>query len=391
MTIDRFKSSQYHDFLMNMKPHAMIALTCLTLAGCRSAQTPSPDVRPPDPPPSSTAESSASSLSSPAVRDETIVTDLTIPWSIAFLPEGDMLVTERPGTLIRISRQDQARYPIQGVLHRGEGGLLGIALHPDFASNRFVYLYMTTTDTDTVTNRVERYRFSGDELTDRVTIIDSIPGATYHDGGRLAFGPDGMLYVTTGDAQEPNSAQDTSSLAGKILRVRPDGSIPADNPFSNAVHSYGHRNPQGLAWDDQGRLWSTEHGRSGIRSGFDELNLIERGGNYGWPEIQGDETQAGMISPMLHSGPDVTWAPASAAHLSGSILFGGLKGETLYEAVLTDGKPVLKTHLQGEYGRLRDTVVHDGMIYVTTSNRDGRGAPSAGDDRIVRVQPDALP
>jgi glucose/arabinose dehydrogenase len=185
------------------------------------------------------------------------------------------------------------------VHHAGEGGLLGMALHPRFDEHHWIYLYLTTVSDGGAENRVERYTFENDRLSDKKIIIDKIPGANYHDGGRIAFSPDGYLYITTGDAGKSNLAQATDSLAGKILRVHDDGSIPLDNPFHNAVWSYGHRNSQGLAWDDRGRLWATEHGRSGILSGFDELNLIEKGKNYGWPVIQGDESREGMERPIV--------------------------------------------------------------------------------------------
>lgn len=343
---------------------------------------------------SSVAMSSVSSgnqaQTSPAVFKEpqVVATRLSIPWDIAFLPDGDMLVTERPGMLVRIG--DGRRYPVEGVRHIGEGGLLGIALHPDFGANRWVYLYFTANIDGGVTNRIERYRYENDRLSEKTVILSGIPGAVYHDGGRMAFGPDGYLYVTTGDASVASNAQNTSSLAGNILRIADDGSIPADNPFGNAVYSYGHRNPQGLTWDDEGRLWSTEHGRSGIRSGYDELNLIEKGANYGWPVIQGDETREGMRSPVLHSGASDTWAPASAQYYNGSIFFGGLKGEALYEAVLADDGSVseLKEHFRNTYGRIRTvTLGPDGMLYLTTSNTDGRGKAREGDDRIIRIDP----
>jgi len=330
--------------------------------------------------------SNSSSSSAMTMETEVIARDLNIPWDMTFLPSGDMLVTERGGTVVRIGA-DLKRYPIEGVRHVGEGGLLGITLHPEFSENRWVYLYLTTQTNGTVSNRVERYRFADDELTDKTEIFAGIPGSTYHDGGRIAFGPHDFLYITTGDAGNERSAQDTSSLAGKILRIHDDGTIPSDNPFGNAVYSYGHRNPQGLTWDDDGNLWSTEHGRSGGASGYDELNAIVKGGNYGWPDYEGDKTATGLIPPVLHSGPNATWAPASAQYLGGSVFFGGLRGEALYEAVLSGGDDVtLKTHLKGEFGRIRTVMLGpDNSLYLTTSNRDGRGRPDSDDDRIIRV------
>lgn len=319
---------------------------------------------------------------------EVIAENLAIPWEIAFLPDGDMLITERPGTLKRIGKEMRV-YAIEGVEHIGEGGLLGLALHPRFKENHWIYIYLTAAAKNGLKNRVERYRLENNRLSERKIIIDGIPGAKYHNGGRIAFGPDGYLYITTGDAGRSDLAQDTNSLAGKILRLADDGSIPPDNPFDNAVYSYGHRNSQGLAWDNKGRLWATEHGRSGILSGLDELNLIEKGKNYGWPVIQGDETKEGMEKPVVQSGPDETWAPAGIAFWKGRLFFGGLRGESLYEAeILAGGKIILRVHFRQDFGRIRAVALGpDGFLYITTSNTDGRGEPKTGDDKVIRINP----
>lgn len=317
--------------------------------------------------------------------DTTVVTrGLDVPWEITFLPGGDLLVTERPGTLKRVGT-GQRSYEIDGVEHIGEGGLLGLALHPDFAQNRWLYIYQTTETEGGLINRVDRYQLRNDQLSDRETVFDTIPGALYHDGGRIAFGPEGYLYITTGDAGNPDLAQDRDSLAGKILRINDDGSIPSDNPFGTAVYTYGHRNPQGLAWDNQGRLWQTEHGPSGN----DELNLIRPGNNYGWPAIVGDDTQEGMDSPVQHSGDDETWAPAGMAYIDGSLFYAGLRGEGLYEARIKDDTIVDTTlHLRSEYGRLRAvTLGPDNHLYVSTSNTDGRGDERPDDDKVIRINP----
>ena len=321
-----------------------------------------------------------------------VASGLRVPWGLAFLPEGGLLVTERPGNLLNIATDGTVTTIASGLgTHTSEGGLLGLALHPDFKNNRWLYLYLTYTQGGELRNRVDRYRLADMELSDRMVIIDGIPGSSNHDGGRIAFGPDGLLYITTGDAGNRAAAQDFDSLAGKILRVTDDGSIPSDN-FGTAVYSFGHRNPQGLAWDQAGRLWSTEHGRSGVLSGLDEINLIEQGANYGWPESEGDTVREGTVGPARHSGSRQTWAPASAAYFDGSLYFGGLRGEALYEAVLQDDQVVeVIEHFKGGYGRIRTVVVGpDGFLYMTTSNRDGRGRASEGDDKIIRVDPKFL-
>lgn len=322
----------------------------------------------------------------------TAVQNLQTPWEITFLPDGRLLITERSGSLVLIDA-DSERIPIVGVLEQGESGLLGLAFHPEFDQNGLLYLYMSYQGAGSLLNRVERYQFDGKVLSDRMVIIDQIPGDVNHDGGRIEFGPDGLLYITTGDASYGHNAQDINSLAGKILRLHDDGTIPADNPFGNAVYSYGHRNPQGLAWDEQGQLWSTEHGPSGLGSGYDELNLIEIGGNYGWPDIQGDQTRVGMISPRLQSGGNETWAPGDLEIVDGVAYFTGLRGSTLYSVPLNDIRPeTLQRHFASEYGRLRALRLgSDGLLYVGTSNRDGRGNIRAGDDKIFRIDPKQLP
>lgn len=330
------------------------------------------------------------------IPERTVIAEnLTIPWDIVFFAGAELLVSERDGTIVRIDTESGETQEIEvpDVVHRGEGGLLGMVAHPDFENNRQLYVYLTSRlgeEQNASVNKVIRYRFLNNSLTDRTVIVDNIPGSLYHNGGRIAFGPDGMLYVATGDAREPELAQDTNSLAGKILRVDENGGVPDDNPFGNRVYSYGHRNPQGLTWDEDGNLWSTEHGRTtATLSGMDELNLVIAGGNYGWPDSEGDSVAEGTIGPKIHSGASVTWAPASAVYYDGSVFFGGLRGETLYEAVL-DGTSVseLREHFAHEYGRIRSALRGpEGALYITTSNRDGRGDATDGYDQIIRLDP----
>jgi glucose/arabinose dehydrogenase len=314
---------------------------------------------------------------------EVIAENLEIPWDIVFLPNSEILVSERPGRIVSLGKKTQA-VQMKNIQIYGESGLLGMTLHPNFKQNQFIYLYYTTKKNGNVYNRVERYVYKEGKLIDPTLIIDEIPGAIYHDGGRIAFGPDGYLYITTGDANQAHLAQNVNSLAGKILRVKDDGRIPEDNPFGNAVYSYGHRNPQGLTWDSSLQLWSTEHGASGQ----DEVTQIKKGANYGWPVIRGDEKKEGMQSPVLHSGDD-TWAPASALYWKGSIFFGGLRGQALFEAKIDKNPIELSAHFKNQFGRIRTVSMGpDGYFYILTSNRDGRGFPKKNDDRIIRIDPE---
>ena len=323
-----------------------------------------------------------------------VAENLTIPWELAFLPDGNILVSERTGTIVRIDPVDGTYTTIEvpNVLHRGEGGLLGLALHPNFKENHWLYVYATLIPEGATVaeNSVVRYRLVDDKLTDRKVIVDGIVGALYHDGGRIAFGPDGLLYITTGDAGQSGNAQNTDSLSGKILRVTDEGAIPEGNPFGTAVYSYGHRNPQGLAWDSNGNLWATEHGRTtAVLTGMDEINLIVPGGNYGWPESEGDTVLPGTIAPRRNSGPSVTWAPSGVLFWDGSLFFAGLRGQALYEAVIKGDEVVeLKEYFKNQFGRIRTvTMGPDGAFYLTTSNRDGRGDVNIGDDKIIRINP----
>ncbi len=342
---------------------------------------------------SNTGKSSISRTSSSNTSGSIVIAEkLDTPWEIVFLPDNSMLVTERKGTVRYIAPSGQSsQEPVAEMTDAreiGEGGLMGMALHPDFERNGYIYFYYTYSEDENGTkNRVVRMTYDNTAFSDEETIIDNIPGAQNHNGGRIAFGPDGYLYVTTGDAQNPSLAQNTDSLAGKILRVTETGAPAPGNPFGNLVYSYGHRNPQGLAWDARGQLWSTEHGRSGIQSGFDEVNLIRSGGNYGWPDIQGTETRDEMIASVINSGSTDTWAPAGAAIAQDTLYFVGLRGRSLYEvSIQGESLGELSQLLNDEYGRLRVAAVGpDNYLYIATSNQDGRGNPTETDDRIIKI------
>lgn len=333
------------------------------------------------------------------LRVETIAANLDIPWAIAFAPDERIFVTERTGALRVIEDGSLQNSPVLKLDVGGaEGGLLGLALDPNFEQNRHLYLYYTYSEFLSTYNRVSRFTESDNALSGELVLVDKIPGAAIHDGGRIKFGPDGKLYITTGDAANASLAQDLNSLAGKILRINPDGTIPDDNPFANSpVYSYGHRNPQGLDWDPLTKiLVATEHGPSG-EMGFarDEINIIYPGKNYGWPEITGDEQDPRYVSPIFQTG-NVAWAPSGAAfydgnkipNLKGKFLVANLRGTHLhaFEIDTTDGKILSEQSLfSGTFGRLRDVHVNDGYIYLLTSNQDGRGSPTHNDDRILKL------
>ncbi len=319
---------------------------------------------------------------------EVVASNLYVPWAIDFLPTGELLVTERAGRVLQIKGQEKTELiKIDDVVEKGEGGLMGMAVDPNFGQTARIFFYYTYEANDNSTkNRVVSYQLLNQKLINRQLVIDAIPGALFHNGGRIKFGSDGFLYITTGDAQEPSKAQDLNSLAGKILRITTEGKPAAGNPFNTLVWSYGHRNPQGITWDDQNRLWSTEHGPSGSGTDCcrDELNQIQSGNNYGWPLITGDKKQEGLISPVIHSGNNQTWAPGGMVYHNGSIYFAALKGLAIYQYNIESKE--LTTLYQGQWGRIRDLIIGpDKQLYLTTSNRDGRGKPSTADDRIIRI------
>src|SRR3989338_6844406 len=306
---------------------------------------------------------------------EILVGNLDTPWSIDFLPDGRMIFTERPGSVSVFDGKETVLVGTIEVSELSESGLLGIAVDLDFENNKFVYLYYTHDKG----NRVSRFTLNT-VLEDELILLDNIPNAQFHDGGRIKFGPDGLLYITTGDATVPSSAQNIESLSGKILRMNKDGSILQDNPFGNYVYSYGHRNPQGLAWNDDGELFSSEHGPT--RN--DEINLIVKGGNYGWPQ-ECDEDSSQYINP-LRCFTEFTLAPAGIAFYDNNLYVAGLRASQLRKISLANNTVISEEEMINNLGRIRDVVEHNGFLYIATSNRDGRGIPRIKDDLIIRIE-----
>ncbi|WP_414564561.1 MULTISPECIES: PQQ-dependent sugar dehydrogenase [unclassified Anabaena] len=341
------------------------------------------------------------------VRAEEVVTGLEVPWGIAFLPNNRMLVTERPGRVRLVQNGELQESPVATleITASGEGGLLGIAAHPDFATNRFFYLYYTVDNNGSPINRVERWQLSSDGLSassDQI-IIDDIPAALFHNGGRLRFGPDGMLYIGTGDAREPQIAQDVDSLAGKILRVTPDGKVPADNPFpGNPVFITGIRNTQGFDWYNPSTLFVTDHGPSGElgRRGEDKLSVLQAGENMGWPAVENCEAEPGLVPPSLvwreavPPGGAAIYTGDSIPEWKGNLIIGTLRSQHLHRVVFDADNPrQVQTHevyFQGSspngFGRIRDVIMGaDNELYITTSNCDGRGNCPPDQDKILRI------
>ncbi|HLL32409.1 MAG TPA: PQQ-dependent sugar dehydrogenase [Streptomyces sp.] len=320
----------------------------------------------------------------------TVAEGLDSPWGLAPLPDGDLLVSSRDeGTIVRVDGRTGKTTElgeVPGVSAAGEGGLLGIALSPDYASDHMVYAYFTSASDNRIVRMLhDEDKPAGEQLGAPDTVFKGIPKGFVHNGGRIAFGPDRMLYAGTGESGEEGLSQDKESLGGKILRLTPEGEPAPGNPFPGSpVYSYGHRNVQGLAWDGKQRLFAAEFGQDT----WDELNAIKPGGNYGWPEAEGRSDDSGFENPVAQWSTDEA-SPSGIAYAEGSIWMAGLRGERLWRVPLKGTKASAdpQSFLEGDHGRLRTVVpAGGGRLWLVTSETDGRGSPGDGDDRILELQ-----
>ncbi|WP_432029190.1 PQQ-dependent sugar dehydrogenase [Streptomyces sp. 1222.5] len=378
---------------------AALLLTAGLTAGCSSGGGGTPDGAGSTAPrgtASGATPSAGPTESAPAAKGSvkvlrTVAEGLKTPWGVAPLPGGGgLLVSSRnDGTITRIDEKTGRKTvlgAVSGVSPAGEGGLLGIALSPDYASDHMIYAYFTSaSDNRIVRVLYDEQRPPGDQLGAPDTVFKGIPKGFIHNGGRIEFGPDGMLYAGTGESGSKGLAQDKESLGGKILRMTPEGEPAPGNPFPGSpVYSYGHRNVQGLAWDDEQRLFASEFGQDT----WDELNAIKPGDDYGWPKAEGKSSEAGFHNPIAQWHTDEA-SPSGIAYVDGVIWMAGLKGRRLWRVPLrgTEASAAPQAFLTGKYGRLRTVLPADGdKVYLVTSNTDGRGSPKKGDDRILELQ-----
>ena len=362
-----------------MRTIATAAVLVVILAGCAPVQSP------PLPAPTMGADGQLGPVS-PISTPKEIASGLEAPWSVVRLESGSSLISERDrGVVVELTSDGELRdvATIDGVAAQGEGGLLGLAV----LDGRWLYAYFTTASD----NRIERFALKGEpgsySLGESEEVLVGLEKAGNHNGGRIAFGPDGMLYATVGDAANVDNSQDADSLNGKILRMTPDGDVPDDNPGDSLVYSMGHRNPQGIAWDDQGQLWAAEFGQDT----WDELNRIEAGGNYGWPTVEGESDNSDFINPAAQWATDDA-SPSGLTYTRGTFFIAGLGGERLWVMYPRDDGTVDPVeYFTAEFGRIRDVVPGpDGTLWFMTNNTDGRGSPGDNDDQLWQLRLDVM-
>lgn len=312
---------------------------------------------------------------------EVIAENLDVPWSIEKQGETFYL-TERPGSIVKIENGKSERQSVElkrELATASEAGLLGFVLAPDFPQSKLAYAYYSYEDSTGQFNRIVTLRLNGNVWKEEKLLLDKIPSGFYHHGGRLKIGPDNKLYATTGDAYEPELAQDPHSLGGKIVRINLDGTVPNDNPFQDSyIYSFGHRNPQGMTWSPDGTLYASEHGNDAN----DEINQIEAGKNYGWPIIEGKEEKEEMVSPLFTSGSGATWAPSGMDFYNNKLYVAALRGTAVLEFNLETGEQ--REAIAG-LGRIRDVLIEDNSLYFISNNTDGRGNPLENDDKLYKI------
>lgn len=344
-----------------------VGITLLCLTGCSTNE-----IQP------STVANNSQSIE----QYKTIATNLEAPWAINKL--GDTFyITERTGHIVKVEQGEMTRQAVKlekTLSTASEAGLLGFVLAPDFVQSNEAYAYYTYETASEQYNRIVVLQQENDSWREKRLLLDQIPSGKYHHGGRVKIGPDQKLYVTAGDASNPQTAQDLTTLSGKILRMNLDGSIPDDNPFPHLyVYSYGHRNPQGITWSADGTMYASEHGQSA----HDEINKIEAGQNYGWPIIEGEEEQEGFISPLFTSGSESTWAPSGIAFYDNKLYVAALRGTALLEF---DLKSKEVKEIVNNVGRIRDVWIEENTLYWITNNTDGRGTPEEKDDQLYKLE-----
>lgn len=351
----------------------LILSISLLLTGCSNLKKEDPPIK---------TENPMIQVSKSGSEIEVIGTNLNIPWSIS-KHNQIFYLSEREGTIAKIENEEVSRQQVElkkELATAKEAGLLGFVLSPDFSQSNEAIAYYTYVDNSKQFNRIVTLKLDNNRWREDKLLLDKIPSGRVHHGGRLEIGPDGKLYATAGDALESSIAQDKLSLGGKILRLNLDGSIPTDNPFPNSyVYSYGHRNPQGITWSSDGVIYASEHGNSAN----DEINKIEAGKNYGWPIIEGQEKQDGMVTPLFTSGTNKTWAPSGMDYYNGKVYVATLTGNSVLEFNLaTNEQHEIITGL----GRIRDVFVEGDVMYFISNNTDGRGQPKENDDKLYRIK-----